>query len=216
MFSASVPRAAACAIRRQLLIVFIVVCSPLPVLAQPAATPDTGWSARSRLQITGTSDSSEPVGYFVYSGVPIELSLRRDITRRLSIEASASLESREIDTTRAGVSPRLNLGSIQTLPLNVVALVRPWAGARVRPYAGIGANLTVFWEKSGALDSMDLTPGVGLALQAGTDIALSPVAVFNLDVKWNQLDTELKSDGSRVARLAINPLSLGIGFGFRF
>ncbi len=192
-----------------------VVLAPASIHAQPASA-DPEWSARTRLQLTGTSDSSDPAGYFVYSGVPIEVSLRRDVGRLWSVEASASLESREVDTTRAGVSPRLNLGSIQTLPVNVVALVRPWAGARVRPYAGVGVNLTVFWEKSGALDSMDLTPGVGLALQAGTDIALSPLAVLNIDVKWNQLDTELKSDGARVARLSINPLSLGVGFGFRF
>ena len=87
--------------------------------------------------------------------------------------------------------------------------VHPWSGGRVRPYAGVGANLTVFYEKSGALDSTDLTPGVGVALQFGTDIVLSRSAVFNLDVRWNQLETDLETSGSRIARLSINPMTIG-------
>lgn len=199
--------------RPLLLVALVLVLLPEVVLGQPS---ESVWSARTRLQLTGTSDSSDPVGYTVYSGVPIEVSLRRDVGRRVSVEASASLESREVDTIRAGVSPRLNLGSIQTLPLTVLLQARPWSGGRFRPYAGVGANVTMFWEKSGALDSMDLTPGIGLAVQLGTDIVLSDAAVFNVDVKWNQLETDLESGGATVARLSINPLSLGVGFGFRF
>jgi outer membrane protein len=202
--------------RLRLLAATVVILLPVPLLAQTAMPADPLWSARTRLQLTGTSDSSDPVGYTVYSGVPIELSLRRDLGRRISVEASAALESREIDTIRAGVSPRLNLGSIQTLPLTLLLQARPWSGGRFRPYAGAGLNVTMFWEKSGALDSMDLSAGAGLAVQVGTDIALSDVAVFNVDVKWNQLGTDLESGGVKVARLSINPLSLGIGFGFRF
>jgi outer membrane protein len=93
---------------------------------------------------------------------------------------------------------------------------RPWAGRRVRPYAGAGLNLSIFWEKSGALDSMDLTPGVGLALRLGADFALSPATVLNVDVKWNRLVTDLEANGARVARLSISPLTLGVGWGFRF
>ncbi len=87
---------------------------------------------------------------------------------------------------------------------------------RVKPYAGAGANLTLFWEKSGALDSADVSPGGGLAVQFGTDIALSSAAVFNLDLKWNQLATDVELDGRTLARLAIHPLTFGAGFGFRF
>jgi outer membrane protein len=133
------------------------------------------------------------------------------------VEFSAALESREVDVAGAGLSDRVNLGSIQTLPINVLAQYYfRGDAARVRPYAGAGLNLTLFWEKSGALDSSDLSPGGGLAVQVGTDIALSAAVVFNLDLKWNQLATDLELDGKTVARLSIHPLTLGAGFGFRF
>ncbi len=122
-----------------------------------------------------------------------------------------------MDTAASGVSDRVNLGSIQTLPINVL-VQDDFRGdaARVRPYAGAGLNLTVFWEKSGALDSSDLSPGGGLAVQVGTDVALSNAVVFNLDLRWNQLATDLEFEGRRVARLSIHPLTIGAGFGFRF
>lgn len=195
----------------------VVVMLPTLVFGQPGVPfQDPAWSARTRVQITSASDASESDGYTVYSGVPIELSVRKDLGRFVSVEASAALESREVETVRAGVSPRLNLGSIEAMPLNIVALVRPWTGRRVQPYAGLGGHLTVFWEKSGVLDPMDLTPSAGLVLQAGADLVLSSTAVLNLDVKWNRLEPELESGGAPVARLAINPLTLGVGFGFRF
>jgi outer membrane protein len=200
-------------------VVTVVLAAGLPVVAsaQSSLSEDGPWSMRTRIQLSGSSDLSEDEGYRVYSGVPIEISVRRELGGRFGLEFSGALESREVDVAASGVSDRVNLGSIQTLPINVLVqyYFRP-GSARVEPYAGVGANLTLFWEKSGALDSSDLSPGGGLAVQLGTDIALSNAVVFNLDLKWNQLATDLELDGNKLARLFIHPLTFGAGFGFRF
>ena len=200
-------------------VVAVMLTAGLPVVApaQSAPSSDGPWSMRTRVQLSGSSDLSEEEGYRVYSGVPIEISVRRKLGGRFGVECSGALESREVDVAASGVSDRVNLGSIQTLPINVLVqyYFRP-GSARVKPYAGVGANLTLFWEKSGALDSSDLSPGGGLAVQVGTDIALSAAVVFNLDLKWNQLATNLELDGRKLARLSIHPLTFGAGFGFRF
>ncbi|MDO8835389.1 MAG: OmpW family outer membrane protein [Vicinamibacterales bacterium] len=189
---------------------------PVVAFGQTAPQDESPWSFRTRVQLTGTADASESDGYTVYSGIPIEVSLRRDLGRRFGVELSAALESREVEAPLPGSTKGVNLGSLQTLPVNVLFQVRPWGDGRVRPYAGVGANVTVSWEKSGALDSTDLTPGVGLALQLGTDIVVSRRAMLNVDVRWNQLETDLESDGRKTAHLEIHPLSIGIGLGFRF
>jgi outer membrane protein len=79
-----------------------------------------------------------------------------------------------------------------------------------------GANLTVAWEKSGTLDSTDRAGSVGPAVQVGVDWELSSRALLNLDVRWNRLTAELENGGTPLAKLRIDPLSLGIGVGFRF
>jgi len=182
--------------------VFLAVGLPVIAFAQSSPAEDGPWSMRTRVQLSGSSDLSEEEGYRVYSGVPIEISVRREFGGRFGVEFSAALESREVDVAASGVSDRVNLGSIQTLPINVLVqyYFRP-GSARVKPYAGAGANLTLFWEKSGALDSSDLSPGGGLAVQVGTDIALSAAVVFNLDLRWNQLATNLEFGDRQVARL---------------
>ena len=214
----SVRPAVLCRVYRSTVIALILAAGlPVIALAQSSPAEEGPWSMRTRIQLSGSSDLSEDEGYRVYSGVPIEISVRRELGARFGLEFSGALESREVDVAGSGASDRVNLGSIQTLPITVLVqyYFRP-GSARVKPYAGVGANLTLFWEKSGALDSSDLSPGGGLAVQVGTDIALSNAVVFNLDLKWNQLTTDVELDGSRLATLSIHPLTIGAGFGFRF
>jgi outer membrane protein len=86
----------------------------------------------------------------------------------------------------------------------------------VHPYAGAGVNLSVAWEKSGALDSTDMPASVGPAVQVGTDWELSSRALLNLDLRWNKLTADLANGETPLAKLKVDPVSLGIGVGFRF
>jgi outer membrane protein len=77
-------------------------------------------------------------------------------------------------------------------------------------------NLTVAWEKSGALDSADMKGSVGPALQAGADFELSSRTLLNVDLEWNTLTADIENGGTRLTRLKMDPLSGGVGVGFRF
>jgi outer membrane protein len=85
----------------------------------------------------------------------------------------------------------------------------------VRPYVGAGVNLTLCWEKSGALDDTQLSPSVSPAVQLGLDVALSRLLALNVDVRWNLLRTDGMERGARLARLEIDPLTLGLGVAIR-
>jgi outer membrane protein len=192
----------------------------VPVVPGGVAAQDRGldsprWTFTTRLVATGSSDESDPPGYKVYSAFTLEAALRRSLGRLLAAEATVRTESREVDSLVPGGEAR-RLGSLELLPVSLLLQFRVPTHGRVRPYLGAGVNLTVAWEKSGALDSVDMAGSVGPAVQLGADWALSPRALLNLDIRWNTLTADLDTGGSRLASLKVDPLTLGVGVGFRF
>jgi outer membrane protein len=185
----------------------------LPGVAH-AASDEPPWYLVTRALMTGSSDRSDPPGYEVYSAITLELGAGRQLGRWLGVELDARTESHEIDLT--GAEGYRSLGSVEMLPVNLLVHVRPpwWRG--VHPYVGAGVNLTVTWEKSGELDSTDLTPSVGPALALGLEVDLSRSVFLNADIRWNTLRTDIEANGARLVRLRLDPLSFGLGVGARF
>jgi len=189
--------------------------APLGLAAQTTTPQVRPWVFSTRVIATGSSDESEPAGYKVYSAFSIEAGLRRRLTRALGVELAVRTESREVDSLFPPGEDR-RLGSLELLPIDLLLQLHLPTGGSVHPYAGAGVNLTVAWEKSGVLDSLDMPGSVGPALQVGTDVDLSSYALLNVDLRWNTLRAELDNAGTRFTRLKIDPVSLGIGVGFRF
>ncbi len=194
------------------------------------ALTDEDWFFATRVALSGTSDESDPQGITIYSGVALEAALRRDLGRRFAAELSARTESREVDRD-TGAEEVERLGSLEFLPLTLTLQYHPKVRGRFHPYVGAGANLTVAWEKSGFLDTYDVEPHVGPALQLGADIVLrgpkgarvpglnvtlGPSAVLNLDLRWNTLTTAIARNGEDFASVTIDPLTLAAGIGLSF
>lgn len=180
--------------------------------AQEGAPP---WTFTSRIVATGSSDESDPPGYKVFSAITLEAGLRRTLSRLLAAELTVRTESREVDSLFPAGEDR-RLGSLELLPLNLLLQLRLPTHGSVHPYAGAGVNLTVAWEKSGALDSTDMAGSVGPAVQLGADFDLSSRALLNVELTWNRLRADLENGGVRLTRLKMDPLALGFGVGFRF
>ncbi len=194
-----------------LLLLIALLLVPLSARAQSVAP---AWYLAARAVLSGSSDHSDPPGYEVYSAITVEGAAGRHLGRWLGVELDARTESHEIDLTQdAGYR---SLGSVEMLPINLLLELRPPWWRRVHPYLGAGVNVTVTWEKSGELDSTDLTPSVGPAVGLGVDVNLSSALFVNADVRWNLLRTTIEQNGERIAALRIDPLSLGIGLGARF
>lgn len=200
--------------------VLVSVClglllAPAIAGAQGGVPEGAAWAFRTRAVMTGVSDSSEPEGYKVYSGFGIEANVTRTLTPLLALSWTVATVSREVElTTPSGT--KVNLGSIELLPVDVLVQFHLRRGGRFHPYLGAGIDVTPFFEKSGALDSTDLTVGVGPVFEAGFDYDLSPRMVFNVDFRTARMKTDLQADGARVATLALHPSTFGAGVGFRF
>ena len=204
--------------RRALLVCLSLLClvlSPTALRAQSSAPESLPWTFYARGVMTGVSDSSEPGGYKVYSGFAMEAGLTRVIGKRLAVAWTFGTESREVELTGSD-GLKANLGSIEVLPLTALLQFRPALGGRFHPYAGGGVQFTVFWEKSGALDSTDLTPELGPVLQAGFDYELSARTLFNVEFRAARLATDLEADGEKRATINLHPSALAVGIGFRF
>ncbi|HKH83033.1 MAG TPA: OmpW family outer membrane protein [Gemmatimonadales bacterium] len=181
-----------------------------------AAQAESGasWLFTTRILMTGSSDNSDPPGYQVYSAFTLEASLRRMLGRSFAAEVTIRTESREVDSLFPPGENR-RLGSLELLPLNLFLQYRLRTGS-VRPYAGVGLSATFAWEKSGVLDSTDMKGSAGPALQLGADFRLSSSAVLNADLKWNRTQLSLSNGGRPLTDIQLDPLSLGVGVGFRF
>ncbi len=192
------------------------VLSPGVAPAAEAEPQVSAWTVVTRAVSAGSSDEAEsdPQGYKVYSAFTLEAAVRRRLARRVALELTLRTESREVDRF-TGAPEATRLGSVELLPVSLLLQYRRPAGS-LRPYLGLGANLTVCWEKSGALDSSELSPSLAPAVQLGLDAGASQRAFFNVDVRWNPMRTNLTSDGVRVARLKVDGLALGLGVGLRF
>ena len=88
------------------------------------------------------------------------------------------------------------------------------------PYIGAGLNYTLFYgedEKNGFTD-MDVDGGIGLAAQAGFDYWINDNWGFNADVKYIELDVDVKVNGGalRANDVDLDPWVVGIGVSYRF
>lgn len=190
---------------------------PSVVTAQQAVHAASPWSLRVRAVLSGNSYESEPAGYKLYSGLGLEAAVARRLGDALSVEVSLRTESREMEGPRvAGADHRL--GSLEMLPVTAALLWLPRgrSGAALQPYLGAGVNLTATWEKSGALDSANIAPTVGPAIQLGADWSLTDRTTLDLDVRWHTMTVDIEDFGATVPSVKVDPLVLGLGLGVRF
>ena len=90
-----------------------------------------------------------------------------------------------------------------------------------RPYVGAGINYTdisdVNLRSTIAGVNLELDQdSVGGALQAGFDYKIANNVFLNFDVKKIYIDSDVKINGTKVSRVKLDPLAIGIGIGYRF
>lgn len=180
----------------------------LPVALQ--AQQEHPWMVRARGIVVAPNASSKPSGLDVQADATAEIDISRRLTPFLSLELVLATASQEVKTSTA------SLGTVQHLPPTLVLQFHPIKQGGFDPYVGAGGNLTIFYGKSGGLEALDLTTSVGYALNAGFDVPLGARGVFNVDGKYVNIKTDVKSGGTKVYALKINPFVIGAGFGYRF
>ena len=120
----------------------------------------------------------------------------------------------KVDITANGTK----IGDIRALPPSLLVQYHFTQLGAFKPYVGAGLNYTIFTRKDdlagGAATIEDSS--FGLAAQIGFDYMLTNNVSLNLDVKYIQMDTDVKVGGAKQGTLDLNPITAGVGIGYRF
>lgn len=112
------------------------------------------------------------------------------------------------------------IGTIKALPPSLLVQYHFTDLGAFKPYVGAGVNYTIFSKRKnfdvpGAEVEVDKT-SFGLAAQVGFDYVIDKNWSVNLDVKYIQMDTDVKINGGKVGKVELNPITAGVGVGYRF
>lgn len=110
------------------------------------------------------------------------------------------------------------LGSIKALPPSLLLQYHFTQLGAFKPYVGLGVNYTIFSSRKdiGGIASVERS-SVGVAAQVGADYMLNKNWSLNLDVKYIQMATDVMVNGTgKVGKVDLNPITAGIGVGYRF
>lgn len=190
-------------------VVALVLASVSSVQAQSSGAAHP-WLVRARGIVVAPNASSKPSGLDVKADATAEIDISRKLNSFLSLELVLATASQEV---KAGST---SLGTVQHLPPTLVLQFHPIAKGAFDPYIGAGGNLTIFYGKSGGLESLTLTTSVGYAFNAGFDVPIGERGVFNVDGKYVNIKTDVKSGSTVAYKLKVNPFVVGAGFGYRF
>lgn len=144
------------------------------------------------------------------------------ITDHFGVELLAALPfEHDIYGKAEGISGKVKLASVKQLPPTLSAVWRFNSDGQFQPYVGAGVNWTIFFseKEKGPLNDPDvnlkLDDSVGLAAVVGIDIALTDRMFLNGNIRWMDIDSDVKVNGEKVVTAKVDPLIYAINIGWR-
>ena len=110
------------------------------------------------------------------------------------------------------------IGQIQALPPSLLIQYHFTDLGAFKPYVGAGVNYTHFYKTHNILDgaaNVD-NDSWGLVGQIGMDYQVNKNWSINVDAKYVQMATDVHLGASNIGKLDLNPVTLGVGVGYRF
>ncbi|RYD16917.1 MAG: OmpW family protein [Lysobacteraceae bacterium] len=133
----------------------------------------------------------------------------------LGLEVLAALPFKHEVTLDGGKA-----ATVRQLPPTVSAQWHFIPQGTVDPFVGLGLNYTRFFsiDETGPLDGtrVELGDSWGLAAHAGVAFALQDRWSLTLDLRWIDIESEVKVNGVKVGTVDIDPLVYGAALGYRF
>ena len=193
------------------------------VLAAPAALAQSAgdWTvAIGAHQVNPDSDNGALAGgtlpLDVGSSTRPTIAFEYFLRDNLGLEVLAALPfQHDIDIDGLG-----RVGTTKHLPPTVSLQYHFNSQGRVSPLLGLGLNYTTFFSEDtrGPLagSKLELEDSFGLALHAGLDFKVGDKGAIRVDVRWMDIDSDVKLDGAKLGTAEIDPLVYGAAYVLRF
>jgi outer membrane protein len=135
-------------------------------------------------------------------------------------------QSQTVTVQQSALGGPVDIGTFKYLPPTLTAKWNFLPDGTIRPYVGIGVNLTLITNVDlnnvQALNDITGTisldsSSVGLAGQAGVDFKVADHYFINADIKYMKLQSDVKTANfGKVSSVNLDPWLFGIGIGYRF
>ena len=203
------------------------------MLTAPAQAEQGDFLIRARAIIVAPTDNTSDVlpgfpggSVDVENAVVPELDFTYFLTDNIGAELILATSPHDLQGTGtlAGLG---KVADVMALPPTLTLQYHFNPNGKIRPYAGVGVNYTIFYDEDASASligavgptAIDVDDSVGVAFQFGVDFALSERWFLNADVKYIQIDTTatLNSGGTiNTVNADLDPIVAGIGVGMRF
>ena len=201
--------------------ILAIIVGGLALNAVSAAAADTPWQVRARAVHLNPADKSEPllgVGAADRIAVSDKTIPEVDITYFVTPNISAELvltypQKHDVYLDGAAV------GTFKHLPPTLTLAYHFNAGGEFRPYVGAGVNYTLFMDEDMDVGAAEVTlenDSVGAAYRVGFDWSINKDWLLNVDVKKIEIGSDVYLDGTKISSLDVDPLAIGVGFGWTF
>ncbi|MGI3210509.1 OmpW/AlkL family protein [Roseovarius tibetensis] len=112
------------------------------------------------------------------------------------------------------------IGEIKHLPPTVSLQYHFSNASNVTPFIGAGLNYTFFFDETAkgpiAGNQLSLDDSWGVALHAGADFAISESASLRADVRWIDIESDVKLNGQKIGKAKIDPWVVGLAYVVKF
>ncbi len=194
----------------------IALTAAFPVMAQQA---EGSWLVRARaVSINFDNGQSKAVKDLDITAddrwIP-EVDISYFFTKNIAAELVLTWPQ-DVDIYSGALNQKI--GTVQALPPSLLLQYHFTDFGAFKPYVGAGVNYTYFFKRDNfdVADASIERDSWGLVGQLGFDVVLNKNWSINVDAKYHQMKTDVYSGSTKIGTLDLNPITWGIGVGYRF
>lgn len=199
----------------------LMIAAVLVALGGPALAQSQGeWTLGLGLaNVNPKSDNGTLAGGTVPTD--IDSSTRPTITAEYFIRDNLGVELlAALPFKHAITSNGVEIGTVKQLPPVLSLQYHFDATKQFKPFVGLGVNFAGFWDSDarGPLAGSELRVknSWGLAAHLGGDYWINDRAAIRADLRWIDIDSNVELNGTRIGKVEIDPLVVGISYVMKF